>query len=263
MNTIRQMAQVYRLYATNCFVEAMSFRVHFILLVFMDLLFYLTTLATVDFIYNYVPSIGLWTRTEFMFFISFMLVIDHLHMTFISESFWNFSFEIRTGNLDFILLKPIPSLFAIFFRFLRPGTLVNIFFPWGCAIYFGLELGFGIGQWLLIPVFVVLGLGLLVSLEILLSMSMFWTVESFGINFLRMQLQQLSRWPDFIFKSFARKLFTIVIPVLLIGSIPTKILLQELGIEYILILAGAMISIWPLIFVFWRLGLRKYESASS
>ena len=118
-------------------------------------------------------------------------------------------------------------------------------------------------QWLMIPLLVVLALTLLVSIEILISMSMFWTIESFGINFLRMQLQQLSRWPDFIFKNMARKVFTYLVPVLLVGSVPVKVLLGEQPLTLLLSMVAATLVFWPLIYFFWRLGLRKYESASS
>ena len=115
----------------------------------------------------------------------------------------------------------------------------------------------------MLPFLVILSLVLLVSIEILISMSMFWTIESFGINFLRMQLQQLSRWPDFIFKNMARKVFTYFIPVLLVGSVPVKVLLGERPLVLLLSMVAACMVLWPLIYIFWRLGLRKYESASS
>src|SRR5690606_2864863 len=123
----------------------------------------------------------------------------HLHMTFISEGFWNLSYEIRTGKLDFVLLKPVLSWFPVFFRMMRPGSLFVGPVPWLCMIWFGSKLDFGWLHWVALPFLVVFALLFLVAIEILIAMSMFWTVESWGINFLRMQLQQLGRWPAFVF----------------------------------------------------------------
>ncbi|MFW7379135.1 MAG: ABC transporter permease [Oligoflexus sp.] len=260
---LKKYASVYQEFIQHSFSEAMSYRLHFILLIVMDLLFYFSLLGSVEFIFQHVETIGPWGRSEFMFFTAFMIAIDHLHMTFISESFWNLSTDIRTGKLDFVLLKPIASLFQIFFRYIRPGTLLNFFVPWGFLIYFGLELELNALAWFSLPFLVLLGLALLVSVEILISMSMFWTIESFGINFLRMQMQQLSRWPDFIYRFYARKFFSLVIPVLLIGSAPVKFLLDQSQWQLMLLMLGLTTASWLLTGFLWKRGLRFYESASS
>ncbi|MBQ47729.1 MAG: hypothetical protein CMP10_09730 [Zetaproteobacteria bacterium] len=261
--TLVKYFRIYRSFIANAMTEGMSFRVHFILLILMDLIFYISTLASVDFIFNYVDHIGPWDHTQFMFFIAFMLAMDQFHMTFISESFWDFSFNIRTGALDFILLKPIGSLFPIFFGKIRAGSAANFLFPWGVLIWFGLKCDLSLWAWVAIPFLIILSLSLLVSIEILISMAMFWTVESFGINFIRMGFQTMSRWPDFIYGYYMQKAFTIVLPILTIGSLPVKVLLgQQSPAMLYEIFIGLGVS-WFLIGIFWRKGLKGYESASS
>ena len=254
---------IYSEFVKNCFAEAMSYRLHFVLLIFMDLMFYLSVIGTVEFLFLHMDHIGAWSRNDFMFFMSFMLAVQHLHMTFVSENFWNFSYDIRMGQLDYILLKPANSLFIVFFRTIRPGTLLNGIFPWAYLWYFGQQIGLVWWQWLLLPVLVLLSLALMTSIEILLSMSMFYTVESMGVNFLRMQLQQVSRWPDFLYQGFARYLFGFFIPVLLIGSSPVHFLRDPHQWPGMIQMLGIMVLIWIAIRWFWRQGLRAYESASS
>lgn len=264
MKWVRLYWGVYREFFANAFAEASSYRLHFVLLIIMDQMFYFSSLGSVSFIFDHVPKIGPWGRDEFMFFTAFMLAVDHLHMTFVSESFWNFSFDLRTGRLDFILLRPLNTLFSIFFRYIRPATLINFVTPWGFLIYFGRAVELSALQWIMVPPLVVFSLIFLSSLEILICMLMFWTVEAFGINFLRMQLQNISRWPEFIYHGIARRFFTVVIPVLLVGSTPVKAILapQEEWPGLILMLCGLLL-IWLGIRLVWRLGLRSYESASS
>ena len=256
-------ARVYREFVSNSFAEAMTYRLHFVLLVIMDLLFYVSTLASVGFIYDHVELIGSWHRDQFMFFVAFMLAVDHLHMTFVSGNFWIFSYELRIGHLDFLLLKPIGAIFTIFFRYVRAASAGNFIVPWAFLVHYGRRAGIHGATWLFVPPLVLLALTLLVSLEILLSMSMFWLVESVGINFLRMQLQQVGRWPDFVYGYFARKLFTVIFPVLLVGSAPVRFLLDPRDWR---LLVGTVVTIglsWLAIGHFWRRGLRAYESASS
>ncbi len=263
MKTIKSYLGIYQQFLATCFAEASSFRLNFVLLILMDLLFYFTTLASVDFIFQYTDTIGVWSRDEFMFFVAFMLTIDQLHMTFISESFWMLSAHIRQGMLDFILLKPKGTIFSVFFRYIRPASLLNFVITWGLLIYYGSKVDLGFVDWALLPFFILLGLSLLTSLEILISTSMFWVIESFGINFLRMQFQHLSRWPDFVYHSLPRRLFTIVFPILLVGSAPVRFLLNKDEYWWILGMIGAQVVFIFVIRFFWKLGLNRYESASS
>jgi ABC-2 type transport system permease protein len=264
MGLLRRYWAVYREFFANAFAEASSYRLHFILLIIMDQMFYFSSLGSVSFIFDHVQQIGPWRYEQFMFFTAFMLAVDHLHMTFVSESFWNFSFDLRTGRLDVILLRPLSSIFSIFFRYIRPATLFNFITPWGFLIHFGMAVELGPWQWVALPFLVVFSLIFLSSIEILISMLMFWTVEAFGINFLRMQLQNISRWPDFIYRSSARRFFSLLMPVLLVGSTPVRALLEpEKAVSSLGTMVLVMLLLWLGIGFFWRLGLRTYESASS
>lgn len=262
-NTLRHYAQVYYEFLRTCFAEVATYRLHFVLLIFLDLVFYGISIATVQFIFEQVDSIGPWDRNQFLFFLCFMLAIDHLHMTFISENFWTFSRDLRQGNVDFILLKPTGALFTIFFRNMRPGSLCNVWAPWAGLIWYGSQAGLAWWSWVALPGLLLLGLALLGSLEILLSLSMFWLIESTGINFLRLQVQQLSRWPDFVFRYTVGKFFTIFFPILLVGSAPVRFLLDPRDWHFLAGCLVALLASWWLIRVVLRLGLRAYESASS
>jgi ABC-2 type transport system permease protein len=260
---MKRYLQLYREFLRCAFSEALTYRINFVLLVLLDIIFFACSLAGVDFIFDFVPAIGPWDRDQFMLFVAFMLTVDHLHMTFISEGFWNLSFEIRTGKLDFILLKPVWTWFPIFFRMIRVGSMISMPLPWLCLYYFAFKVHLNLLELLSIPLLVLLAISLLVSIEILISMSMFWTIESWGINFLRLQIQQVSRWPDFTFRYWFRKMFSIVIPVLLVGSMPVRWLLGD-GEFYSLILLIAVTVLVNIISVYlWRIALRRYESASS
>lgn len=263
MNTIRHYLRVYWQFVATSIAQTMSFRIHFLLVILVDLFFYASSLASVDFIFRHVESIGVWNREEFLFFICFMLAVDHLHMIFFSHGFWMFSADLRSGNLDFHLLKPTGALFNVFFRHVRIASLVNAIFPWGCLIYFGQVAGLSLLSWLMLPLFVLLALTLIVSIEIVLSMAMFWTIEAWGINLIRIQLQSLARWPDFVYIYSFQKFFTFFVPVLLVGSAPVKVLLEPHYFQPLLIMIVAILLCWWVINMVWKMGLRKYESASS
>ncbi|MCO4794596.1 MAG: ABC-2 family transporter protein [Bacteriovoracaceae bacterium] len=263
MSSIKHYLSVYKKFIETSFSVQLSFRTSFALLIFMDLFFYISTLATVDFIYDHVAVIGPWEKNKLMFFISFMLCVDHLHMTLLSESFWVLSRQIRTGELDFILLKPVHSIFTIFFRYIRPSSLTNTIAAWGFLIYFGSKVPLTTTAWLILPILLIMAFILLAIIEIIISTAMFWLTEGLGINFLRMQIQSLARWPDYIYKVLARRLFTVLMPILLIGSAPVRFMLDLKSWDYIAGMIAAIFVFGFLMFKIWSRALIRYESASS
>jgi ABC-2 type transport system permease protein len=92
---------------------------------------------------------------------------------------------------------------------------------------------------------------------------MLWVKGGDGVNFIRMQGQQLQRWPDFMYPSGVRYLFTRVIPTLAAMSFPARFVVDRREWPGVVYVFGAAIVMWFVVGVIWRAGLRQYESASS
>lgn len=255
--------RLYQMFVSTCFSEATSYRVHFVLMIILDVIFYLTSLLTVVFLYDHVNMIGGWNRDQFLFFVAVTLMIDQLHMCFVSMNFWMLSDHIRTGSLDFILLRPPSVIFTAYFRYIRPATLVNFVVVLPILIFFGLNVGLVWWQWMMLPFLILIGLSVLVCLEMVFSVSMFWLVEGLGVNFLRMQFQSISRWPDFIYQGVVRRIFTVFFPLILVVNGPVRFLFDRSDGSF---LAGCLIVIFVCVFLIrylWKMALVRYDSASS
>lgn len=254
---------LYWKFIETCFAEASSFRLNFFLLIVMDLTFYFTTIYSVDYIYDHIATIGGWRREQLLFFITFMLTIDNLHMGILSESFWMLSQHIKSGDLDYIILKPANTVFNVFFRYFRPSSLFYAPVSWGYLIYFAKLNNLSTISWFALPFLVLLGFSLLAIMEFIISSLMFYMIEGIGINFIRMQFQNISRWPDFIFSRYPRKIFTVLIPALVIGSYPMNFLFDNNQWVYLIyLLLANLFALFVLKFI-WPIALKKYESASS
>ena len=168
--------------------------------------------------------------------------------------------KIGTGTLDFDILATRCLAFS-YVRVIKHDQLLTI--GMGKLIYFGIQVGLTWSQWLMIPPFIILGFVLFVLIEICISVAMFWTVEGWGINFLRMQFQQLARWPHFIYSYFPRKILTILIPVLLVGSGPVSFIYDVNQYDMLLGLVTAIFVFSLITKTLWRYGLNKYDSPSS
>lgn len=263
IRTFKHYLSVYSKILEVSFAKSSSFRLHFFLVILMDFLFYLVSIQTIKIIYDQVGMIGPWDENHFLFFTAFVLCIDQIHMMVLSQNFWYFSEYLRTGEFDYYLLRPISSLFMAFFNNFNFSYLLNAFFTWGLLIYYGIEIQLTFYQWIIIPPLFVVSFIFQFILEILIATSMFWTIKGLGVNILRLELQRLSRWPDFIFARYFKFVFTFAFPVLLIGSTPVKIIFQEANFSIYLLFLLLLSCFSALLYFFWKKGIRQYDSASS
>ena len=242
---------IYKKFLDCAFSRATTFRTSFFLIVIMDLFFYASVLGSVDFIFQHVPNIGGWNRNQFLFFLSFMLAVDNLHMSFLSENFWIFALDLRSGVLDYVFIRPVSSIFLIFFRSVRVSTMLNSPLVVYFLIHFGLAVGLQTIDFLLLPLLLIISLLIMAEIEIIISTLMFWLIEGNGINFLRMQLQNVALWPDFVYGTWAKRIFTLLCPVLLIGTPSVRFLFDKSDYFPLLLQLLAMILLYFIMTKFW------------
>ena len=252
---------VYREFFKVSLSEDLSFRANFTLQTLMNISFIGIYFFTSVFIFNHVEQIGIWNKEQFLFFLSFALLVDQIHYFMFSFNFWIFSDEVRVGSFDFTLLKPYPSFFITFFKRLASPGLFTICLVFFLLVYFGVKAGISIWMWLSLPFCLALSLALLLSIEVLIAVFNFFTIEGIGINQARLQVQQIYRWPDFIYKNPVRLW---LIPFLAITSIPVRYLLDFSYWTWLAVLFAVVCLLWFIVlFVIWPKALNFYESASS
>ncbi len=260
---VKHYLSVYKKFVSTSTAVAMSFRTSFVLMVIMDLLFFASAYFTVDFIFDHVDMVMGWKREQFMLFLSYMLLMDGLHMIIFSQNFWRFSDDLKSGQLDYTILRPLSSIFSVFFRHVRPSSIPTLIPAIVVFCYYANLNGFYLLQWILIIPLLFLSLGLIALVEFVISCAMFWLVEGVGINFFRMQMQQLARWPDIIYGTATKRFFTFLLPILLVGSAPIHFILDYSKWHYIVIMIVAAVVFKIILVWLWERGLQVYDSASS
>jgi ABC-2 type transport system permease protein len=263
MSRFRPYIRVLRQQMLNALAKLMAFRTSFILSILVDIASAATFYISVEFLFLHMDRIGPWQREHFLFLSFWVQVLLNLHFIFASENFWNFSSELQTGNLDFRLLRPLGSMFDTFTAKIRPSSLLVSPFLIGLLIFYGMQVGLSGVAWILLVPMILLSLSLMILVEMTVAMTMFWTNHGDGINFLRMQFQQLQRWPDFLYPTGMRRTFTYVVPVLMTSSFACRFLFDPTDWTPVALMMVAVAVFWFVAGALWRLGLRRYESASS
>lgn len=247
----------------NSLAKLMTFRINFLLTVLFDIASFVTFYYTADILFLNISHIGTWTRDHFLFFIFWMQSINCVHSGLVAPNFWNLAMEIRTGTLDFRLLRPLGSLFDAFTAIMRPISLLIMPVLVAALVHYGLRVGFPTQMWLAMPFLWLISLVLLVLLEVLISMGLFWTHGGDGVNFIRIHCQQFQRWPDFVYPQPVRFIFSRLFPLLAGAVFPVRILFGQASWWEVLFLTLSTVVVWRLIGRLWTLGVRRYESVAS
>jgi ABC-2 type transport system permease protein len=229
--------RVFLTFARNSLVRDMSFRGNFLVntissmsWVFMNLGFYIL-------IFRYTPMIGQgtgWGKYEFFLFLSTTLLINSLVHAFFMTNADQFSELIRTGGLDFALLKPIDTQFLVSLQRVEWSALGNFVLGLLLMAYSLLKVDYRPGpvQILLYPMYVLCGVVILYSLMITLATCAVWLGRNQTLYNFWFYITNFSRYPMEIYKgplgSPLRWFFTFIIPVLVVVNVPARLLAQPL-----------------------------------
>ena len=237
-----QYMRVLLTFARNSLIRDMTFRANFIIeciaslsWTMMNLGFYLLIFAQIE-----ERRIADWHQYEFFAFIATTWIVNSVVQTFFMPNAQEFSELIRTGNLDFALLKPIDTQFLISLQKMDWSSLSN-FAAGGVLLSFSL--------WQLInesahplsvtPVMVgmyvfylVCGIAIMYSLMISLAATSVWLGRNQTLYDFWFYITNFSRYPMEIYNGRfgdpLRWFFTFIIPVLVVVNVPARIIAQPL-----------------------------------
>ena len=119
MNANPSFVKVFLTLPQNSLVRDSMFRTNFLLQCLSSLSWTVMNIGFYLLVFRHTPTIGLesgWGKYEFFVFLATTWIINSLMQTFFMPNADEFSELIRTGNLDFALLKPIDTQFLISFQ---------------------------------------------------------------------------------------------------------------------------------------------------
>jgi ABC-2 type transport system permease protein len=254
-------------FAKNSLIRDMTFRTNFLLECISSICWTLMNVGFYLIVFSHANSIGAttgWGKYEFFVFMATTWIVNSLVETFFMPNAEEFSELIRTGGLDFALLKPIDTQFLISFRKMDWSSLSNLVMA---LILLGISLWqlthrptdplqLHLSILVLYPLYILCGVIILYSLTIALSATSIWLGRNQTLYDFWFYITNFSRYP-------------MEIPVLVVVNVPARLLAQPLhprawwewplaGFTLVATLLSLLASRW----VFQR-ALASYRSASS
>jgi ABC-2 type transport system permease protein len=264
--------RVYWTFLRNSLVREMTFRGNFIIELVTRMFWFAAQLTLFDIIYRNVDSINEWSRYEYFAFMATGMLINAFVETFFMPNCANISELIRTGNLDFALLKPIDTQFLVSFEKVDLGMLNQVLLAVGLLVYSLTRLGRPIEptQILLYVLLLAVGVAFFYSLMLCLASTSVWFGRNQGLYDFWFYVTVFARYPASIYSGsptgeIIRFAFSFVIPILLVVTVPAQVVLSKLlepswltALEPVAAIAGLAISRGV-----FHWSLRHYRSASS
>jgi len=269
-NYFRVLATFFR----NAIIREMTFRGNFLITLFTRAFWFTAQIVLFEIIFREVNHIADWSRAEYFGFMATGMLINSIVETFFMPNCANFSELIRTGNLDFALLKPIDTQFLVSCEKIQIGNLSQTVMSLALLSY-------AVSQTEALPapaaivsyvILVLVGVVFFYSLMIALASTSIWFGRNQGLYDFWFYITVFARYPRSIYtegESFAGSVlsatFTYVIPILLVVTIPAQVLMDKALDPRWLIFVGGGLTLAGF-FVSRRIfrgSLNSYRSASS
>jgi ABC-2 type transport system permease protein len=268
-------ARVFWTFARNSLVRDMTFRSNFVIECISSLSWMFMNLGFYILIFQYTDEIGRgygWGKYEFFVFLATTLFVNSIVEAFFMLNAEEFSELIRTGGLDFALLKPIDTQFLVSLHRIDWSALANFVFAILLLGYSLMQMEYVPGpvEIVLYPLYVACGVAILYSLMTVLSATSVWLGRNQSLYDFWFYITNFSRYPMEIYSgplgSSLRLIFTFVVPVLIVVNVPARLMAKPLsaeewglaGFALIATAASLIVSRW-----LFNRALLSYRSASS
>jgi len=270
--------RVFLTFARNSLVRDMTFRANFIIdlvtwmaWMIMNLFFYML-------IFRFTPEIGVgtgWEKYPFFIFVATSLLVNSVVEVFFMMNMDELSELIRTGMLDYALVKPMDTQFLVSLTKTDWSGLGNFFLGLFLLVYSFLKLGYMPRPWemALYPVYIVCGVAIYYSLMVAMAAASVWLGRNLTLLDFWFSLTMFSRYPMEIYQGRwgvpLRQAFTFIVPILVAVNVPARLLIRSLSPHtfqdwllpiFTIFITFVSLGVARLVF---NLALSRYRSASS
>lgn len=208
--------------------------------------------------------IGGWSYREAAVVVGLFTLVQGVVGAFLRPNLNKIAEAVRLGTMDFTLLKPIDAQFIVSTRNISLFQAIDVLLGLGIVAWAGAGLpgltpaGVLVGALLMLA-----GLLIVYAIWFMLSATAFWFVKVENLTDLFNGLFRAGQFPVSAYPGWVRLLFTFVVPVAFVTTVPAEALIgrfQPLSALAALLAASLLLLAARLL---WRLALASYTSASS
>jgi ABC-2 type transport system permease protein len=247
----------------------LSFRGNYLVKVAVEVLWLGILLAFYGTVFARTKSVAGWPKDEYLFFVGCFFALSGLVETLFLENCNEFAELVRTGDLDFLLLRPIDEQFLVSLRRIDWGSAPNVLMGFGVMGLSLSRMGWPFDP-VRVAVFLVTfacGAAIAYCCMLLLTSLSVWMVRNQSLMEMWWLFTSLARYPKEIFDGTwaapMARFFTFVLPILLVANMPASAMVRILDLRLAAFTVAATAALAWVSRRFFFFALRSYRSASS
>lgn len=262
--------RMYAALARYSLARELAFRGNFLVKLSVEIIWLCLLLVFYRTVFAKTSVVADWSEPAFLFFVGCYFALEGLIETLFLENCNGFADLVRSGDLDFVLLKPIDEQFLLSCRQIDWSTAPNVLMGAGVMVLALAQAGEAIAPARVLLFLILFGCGaaLAYSFLLMLTSTSIWFVRNQSLYEMWWLFTSLMRYPREIFAgTWAAPIgwfFTFIIPVLLVVNVPAAVMVKLLDspglIGFTLATTGVLLFASRRVL---RAALRRYRSASS
>ena len=119
--------KIWMAFFRNTLSRDMEYKMNFVFEIFIDAIYYGSLFFFFKIIFQFTDQLGDFNQDAIMIFLVTMYIADSLYVLFLGGNVFEINNNVKSGDLDFILLKPINSQFFISCRYVNTHAIISIF----------------------------------------------------------------------------------------------------------------------------------------
>ncbi len=242
----------------------LEYRANFVTNILESIVRGLAAILGLSILFGGEQGLGGWSYPEALVLIGVFTLVGGVISFGIFPNLRRIGESVRTGSMDFTLLKPVDSQFLVSAREINIFQVPEMLIGFGFIVYGLLQLG-SFQALNILPALLLLAaaLAMVYSICFMLSTIAFWFVRVENTLELFWGFYQASQFPITVYPAWVRLMFTFFIPVAFITTVPSQALIGKVELSSAILAFGMAIMFLVVSRWFWRFGLRSYTSASS
>jgi len=247
-------------------MKGMAYRGNFLFGCVLTLFESAISFITITVIYQHIQTIAGWSYYDALVLSGIAMITNSVGWLLYRGGLSDLDKIINRGDFDWMLIKPVDIQFL--------STINRIDIEDTSRSIIGLYiLGYGLHEshlfnhlWYTLPLFIVIFLfGQIVLYSVFLTFKTitFKSIQGWATNGIAYRFQQLARYPTDIYKGIVRVIYTYMLPLVFVATVPAKVLTGKFTWQLCVGSLVAAILSFVISRAIWKFAVKKYSSASS
>lgn len=242
-----------------------QYRMNFFLQVIQSAVRLVTGIVAIQLVFGFTNQLGGWSEPELYAVLGVHVLLGGVLATFVLPNMFRFMYEVREGELDFALIRPVDSQLFISTRQIGFWNIVDIIvgvvvLGWAFA-----ELAETIStiDLMLFALGLLCGALILYSVWMAFTTTAFWLIDNDDTATIITGLYDAGRWPIRIYPLWLQGALTAIVPLGIAITVPAEALTDRLTVSAMVTLVVVTVASVAASRAFWLWGVKNYSGASA